>query len=593
MDPASLAIGLYGSLLQAVQTTAHGWRKLGEFRRFNADAPAILLQFGFNKVRLELVCSRLGYQINSDGVFSKLPEDQFVKLEIREIYDNPVAVNFITGRLSMIGSTLEKVAAELDSLSGGQGSATQKLDEFLNQQHAGNQSTARDSNDRSHKDFLQYLANKKVLKYPFAVGKVKRARNVLDDTLSKLERHLDSINQGTDALEALVIRETTQLAAGQITRLQTTFSDMCSLAAVSLRAPGMTSLHVAAVNSIPTFPHIRSQIEEDPDLTISPIVLQSEQHPEEKKRSLRKLDDGSTALIEWITEVYITSEAEKLQTRRRLGALVRILALYEPRNYRIFEVRGYVEYKDGQGMVRYFGLVYRLPDSFDLDLHSVVSLKDLLPYDDGDGNGDSSGEKCDEEDEEAYIPSLTQRFLLAKTLAKALYQFHSSRWLHEGISSDNILFVTRGEALAPSTLDEPFITGFSFSREEHTDSVLSKGEDHVMKNYYYHPLYRRPGLNRYRFRGEFDIYALGRVLLEIGVWQMRDDMSLNRGLKDLPKFSGDLFAHAVSWCLGESAQTSPIHPDKVGDIDDPRGWHSQLSNEYIQNVLFKLQYCCA
>ena len=99
-------------------------------------------------------------------------------------------------------------------------------------------------------------------------------------------------------------------------------------------------------------------------------------------------------------------------------------------------------------------------------------------------------------------------------------------------------------------------------------------------------------MNRYCFRGKFDVYVLVPVLLEIGVLQMRAWRHVPKPwLERFAVVVWKFFTHAVKWCFGESARTSPMHLANVEDING--GWDSQLSGEYVRNMLFKLQHCCA
>jgi len=123
------------------------------------------------------------------------------------------------------------------------------------------------------------------------------------------------------------------------------------------------------------------------------------------------------------------------------------------------------------------------------------------------------------EDGGKRTPNLDVRFKLTHTLSVALWSFHSLDWLHKSFSSSNILFF-ENPAMKSSEqhdLTSPYVVGFDSSRpdglsEMTADPKFSDGQD----------LYRHPdslGMWRQSYRKSFDIYSLGLILLEIGLWK--------------------------------------------------------------------------
>jgi len=85
-------------------------------------------------------------------------------------------------------------------------------------------------------------------------------------------------------------------------------------------------------------------------------------------------------------------------------------------------------------------------------------------------------------------PSLDDRYALALALAETVFCLHMSGWLHRCIGAHNVVFF-RKEAGAPKIhLQEPYLTGFEFSRE----GGEGKATETVVE---------RPGVNRYRHPG--------------------------------------------------------------------------------------------
>ncbi|MCJ1401235.1 hypothetical protein MMC11_004447 [Xylographa trunciseda] len=152
------------------------------------------------------------------------------------------------------------------------------------------------------------------------------------------------------------------------------------------------------------------------------------------------------------------------------------------------------------------------------------------------------------------IRDLASRFAIAKALALSFYRLHSVGWLHKSFRSDNVLFFEPPDQ-DPYDLAPPFVCGFDFSRQdtpaEMTEDVptvlLSQSTDRE-RAFYKHPdLDRRQPIEpptkddseetvnakvkaaealsrEFRYRKAYDIYSLGIVLLEIGMWKPVKDM---------------------------------------------------------------------
>ncbi|KAI9893518.1 MAG: hypothetical protein M1814_006314 [Vezdaea aestivalis] len=163
-------------------------------------------------------------------------------------------------------------------------------------------------------------------------------------------------------------------------------------------------------------------------------------------------------------------------------------------------------------------------------------------------------------------PALDDRFRLAHTLAVSLWAFNSLDWLHKTFCSNNILFFNVDDVPRPPTpsssssalptrpshsrksssisapnsppptlskerpvtpkpissqnplsLTNPFLTGFDSSRPAAAHSHTAPS-----RNLHSSDLYRHPaslGVFRAEYCTRFDIYSLGLVLLEIGLWK--------------------------------------------------------------------------
>ncbi|UKZ69954.1 uncharacterized protein TrAtP1_010957 [Trichoderma atroviride] len=124
---------------------------------------------------------------------------------------------------------------------------------------------------------------------------------------------------------------------------------------------------------------------------------------------------------------------------------------------------------------------------------------------------------------ESPPPTLGQKFWLAARLSRCISQLQLVKWVHESFRSENVLFFLKsgcGEknAISISQVDlaEPWVLGFEFSRPE-TYFTAGLGDTCLARDIYRHP--DRQQNPTQPFTKLHDIYAMGVVLLEIGLWQ--------------------------------------------------------------------------
>ncbi|KAL1874769.1 hypothetical protein VTK73DRAFT_188 [Phialemonium thermophilum] len=153
-------------------------------------------------------------------------------------------------------------------------------------------------------------------------------------------------------------------------------------------------------------------------------------------------------------------------------------------------------------------------------------------------------------------PSLSSRMRLAYRIALSLQRLHAYSWVHKSLRSENILLLPPSadrsdapgtqEASSPasntaaslaSSLDDPRLIGFEYSRQEMAFSDRA-GEFEIKRNIYRHP--SRWGPPTTRFEKIHDMFALGVILLEIGLWERVD--TLDRGLLVSPAMAADRMA---------------------------------------------------
>ena len=272
-------------------------------------------------------------------------------------------------------------------------------------------------------------------------------------------------------------------------------------------------------------------------------VLLSTSGPSTLAASLRGQE---LVFVEWKSYLGNNHRADKLAEEQihKLGDFLSVP--HRPRDFRTLDCIGL--FKD-KSQDRY-GVVYHLPDhlrnipestgSENRRIFKPSSLTDLI----------------DNVDE---VLDLGIRFNIAKKLMYSVIVLHTCGWQHKNIRPDNILFFSARPAASEKVKDyrkdigRPFIMGYGLSRpddivaeqpevhrqqREHpetpsrrleqfelrkarvsrTDDGGSDDDDKkVSLNIYQHP--DKIANPSRRFRHSFDIYSLGLVLLEIGLWQ--------------------------------------------------------------------------
>ncbi|KAJ4271898.1 hypothetical protein NW762_000607 [Fusarium torreyae] len=219
----------------------------------------------------------------------------------------------------------------------------------------------------------------------------------------------------------------------------------------------------------------------------------------DKGRSKGRHETAGDVIIEWVD--YDRDDVdERVAHVRRLDDLARMMHSASECHPDLHSI-DCVGYVDDTSRCRY-GLVYKAPSPSFSTLHELIASSDLK------------------------TPDLGDRIHLAHTLAVALWSLHSLDWLHKSLCSSNILFFpsafstsahssTAAAALVPDT-QRPYLTGFDASRPD-LDRALSVAP----RNPSILSLHRHPAsLRGYPHCKPMDIYSLGLVLLEIGLWKV-------------------------------------------------------------------------
>ncbi|KXH51434.1 hypothetical protein CSIM01_08220 [Colletotrichum simmondsii] len=169
---------------------------------------------------------------------------------------------------------------------------------------------------------------------------------------------------------------------------------------------------------------------------------------------------------------------------------------------------------------------------------------------------------------------LDDRIALASTLACALWSLHSLDWLHKSLCSANILFFPSAASLAATRattvsaavvpdIGSPYLVGFDASRPDFDAEMSVNPRNPSILHLHRDPRSLGTGLGRKQYCKGYDVYSLGLVLLEIGLWKVlqtyykphysaekwRDRVILPVLVPGLGSKTGKLYKQVVEKCL--------------------------------------------
>jgi hypothetical protein len=184
------------------------------------------------------------------------------------------------------------------------------------------------------------------------------------------------------------------------------------------------------------------------------------------------------------------------ESKNRVNHLVNILHQEKPERYHCLAASGFF-IQDSR-----FALCFEIPERHNPAYRSLYDLLKSLPE-----------------------PDLESRFQLARELSTGLWHFHAVGWIHKSFCSANVLCFNDSDCQdAQNALGNPYIFGWEYSRPVSGLSSRVYDRDEMESNVYRHP--DQWGLPTTSFRRPHDVYSLGVVLLEIGLW--RPIVSLHR-----------------------------------------------------------------
>jgi len=184
---------------------------------------------------------------------------------------------------------------------------------------------------------------------------------------------------------------------------------------------------------------------------------------------------------------------------------------------------------------------------------------------------------------------LGNKFLIAQVLVQSLHELHVANWLHKAICSENVLFIRQSGASGPRgqiSASSVYLAGYEFSRPGRLRDPTQPAGD-VVRSVYAHPAYRGGDI---KYRRLFDIYSLGVVLLEIGLWQnavtsVRPGLTANNIQElliesceeELGPAMGRVYRNAVHCCL-----TGDFAVEGLNSVnEDEPNWLEMTADEIV------------
>jgi hypothetical protein len=188
-----------------------------------------------------------------------------------------------------------------------------------------------------------------------------------------------------------------------------------------------------------------------------------------------------------------------------------------------------------------------------------------------------------------YAPSLTQRLRLALSYAQALAALHTVDMVHGSFNTDNLYLHILHQLTGPDSVSDAqtLIAGFEVTRNFGWGSDKLDVEDPVQR-LYLHPKRLAIGQDKEPQQPVFDIFGLGMVLIELGLWKRlhslpgyppswqndRDRQRFGRSKRIAFKGEtssenlGDLYAAIIAYCLEKGPDPLALKEEPREPVDD-------------------------
>ncbi|KAF4628431.1 hypothetical protein G7Y89_g9720 [Cudoniella acicularis] len=255
----------------------------------------------------------------------------------------------------------------------------------------------------------------------------------------------------------------------------------------------------------------------------------------------------------------VNSEDYKSKLHERVQQLARILSSAGYADLHTLPLKGLINQKEHGRHAFVFTFPRDTAEIEPVSLHSMI---------------EAQGQKKNE-----YRLLLNTRYAIAQSIAKSIGGFHADGWVHKSLRSQSVVFFKNKTAQHSILIDKPYLVNFEYTRPENDGTILDYDLD-IEKDIYRHP--DRQGIPSRPFTKVHDLYALGVILLEIGLWQsarsiyyqalranpgsnpVPDDirnMFLSLAKKKLGHLMGESYLNAVLLCLSGAYEERTSQPD--------------------------------
>lgn len=190
-------------------------------------------------------------------------------------------------------------------------------------------------------------------------------------------------------------------------------------------------------------------------------------------------------------------------------------------------------------------------------------------------------------------PPLEDRFRLAFTLGLTFSKIHGDNFVHKDVNSSNILVFKKNKRHSPNSralqysLRSPVICSFDLFSEYDIEPT------HAMPtpNIYRHPEDPKfTGVKDRRYGPQFDMYSLGLILLEIGLWQPLADLWKPKyTLSDFKQRIEDVYIRRLASKCGTAYMQ--VVRDCFWAADSISQDIQDISQVY-NRIILRLQRCC-
>jgi len=339
--------------------------------------------------------------------------------------------------------------------------------------------------------------------------------------------------------------------------------------------------------------HLRDALRDEPQMKVSVFLseggLDSAQTfdiPFSSAKTVQRAGSGKWLILDSID---CNPQANLSLLSKDIRNLARKLSQADPVTFGLLNCYGVIRVLDPSSRRPIsFKFVFRTPEG----MYQPQSLRGSLISNDADH-------------------SLSDRFRIAKQLAKSVSYIHTYGFVHKNIRPETIIIFKDQE----SSLGSSFLVGFEKFRTA-DGSTLRSGDSAWERDLYRHP--HRQGLKLEEdYIMQHDIYSLGVCLLEVGLWDsfviysdegrnplpsptlgltlenpelkkrsLMKDHLVSLARHTLPRLMGSRYAKIVETCLTCLDENNADFGDE-GDFQDADG--ILIAVRYIEKVLPSLQ----